>query len=107
VVGNQVVRRGGDQRASGSAKIDPLMAAFNVIAPMATNPMAHFSQAGRPMAVDLTGAVAAAVVALEPEQWTDAIGCAVDEYEACLVEWQPDMALELVRSISFGFTAPC
>jgi hypothetical protein len=51
--------------------------------------------------------VAAAVVALEPEQWTDAIGCAVDEYEACLVEWRPDMPLELVRSISFGFTAPC
>ncbi len=51
--------------------------------------------------MDLTGAVAAAVVALEPEQWTDAIGCTVDEYEACLVEWRPDMPLELVRSIKF------
>jgi phage terminase large subunit-like protein len=26
------------EQASGSAKIDPLMAAFNAIAPMATNP---------------------------------------------------------------------
>jgi hypothetical protein len=55
----------------------------------------------RPMAVDLTGAAAAAVVVLEPEQWTDAIGCAVDEYEACLVEWRPDMPPELARSIKF------
>jgi hypothetical protein len=55
----------------------------------------------RPTAVDLTGAVAAAGVALEPEQWTDAIGCAVDEYEACFVEWRPDMPPKLVRSIKF------
>ena len=35
-LGNQVVRRCGEQQASGSAKIDPLIAAFNAL--MATNP---------------------------------------------------------------------